>query len=148
MTIYTLQNPYPLLAIDEGTMNPAAFKVQVFPLKPWNEAQACLALQGVPIDTMPLPALLVVPPIVNSIRLTDVTGDSLNHGSQGFSAPTVGYTFVHSNAIVIVARYEAHDTLLRHEAIHKILWDTLRLFGHTVEINEKYFRPCDREYRP
>ena len=138
----------PMMVIDENTLAGGLFVRMPFPEEPWAEAKACverLSPRHAPIGEAP--SMLVVP-VARTIRVRDMTLDSLNAASDStfagthFSAPTVAYSLVRSNALLVVERYQANVPLLRHEALHFILWRSLRLYGHP----DKFFMPCDKAY--
>jgi len=91
---------------------------------------------------------MLVVPVARTMRVRDMTLDSLNYASDStfagthFSAPTVAYSLVRSNALLVVERYRANVPVLRHEALHFIIWRSLRLYGHP----EEFFMPCDKAY--
>ena len=120
-----------------------------FPKKPWEEAKACVERLSMPpshLSGKP-PSMLVVP-VARTIRVRDMTLDSLNHASDStfsgtrFSAPTVAYSLVRSNALLGGGAVSGNVPVLRHEALHFILWRSLKLYGHP----EKFFMPCDKAY--
>ena len=138
----------PMMVIDENTLAGGLFVRMPFPEKPWEEAKACI--EGLSMLTTPIgepPSMLVVP-VARTMRVRDMTLDSLNYASDStfagthFSAPTVAYSLVRSNALLVVERYRANVPLLRHEALHFIIWRALRLYGHP----EEFFMPCDKAY--
>jgi hypothetical protein len=138
----------PMMVIDENTLAGGLFVRMPFPEKPWEEAKACVArLSTLPIPLGEAPTMLVVP-VARTMRVRDMTLDSLNYAADStfagthFSAPTVAYSLVRSNALLVVERYRANVPLLRHEALHFILWRSLKLYGHP----EKFFMPCDKAY--
>lgn len=138
----------PMMVIDENTLAGGLFVRMPFPEKPWEEAKACV--EGLSMVRTPIgkaPSMLVVP-VARTMRVRDMTLDSLNAASDStfagthFSAPTVAYSLVRSNALLVVERYRANVPLLRHEALHFILWRALKLYGHP----EEFFMPCDKAY--
>ena len=58
------------------------------------------------------------------------------------SAPTVAYSLVRSNALLVVERYRENVPVLRHEALHFIIWRAFKRYGHP----EEFFMPCDKAY--
>ena len=140
----------PMMLIDENRLAGGPFVTMPFPDKPWEEAKACveaLSKGFVPAPVGDAPRMLVVP-VARTIRVRDMTLDSLDYASDStftgthFSAPTVAYSLVRSNALVVVERYRENVPVLRHEALHFILWRTLQLYGHP----EEFFMPCDKAY--
>jgi hypothetical protein len=138
----------PMMVIDENTLAGGLFVRMPFPEKPWEEAKACV--EGLSMLLAPIgeaPSMLVVP-VARTMRVRDMTLDSLNYASDStfagthFSAPTVAYSLVRSNALLVVERYRANVPVLRHEALHFIIWRSLRLYGHP----EEFFMPCDKAY--
>ena len=132
----------PMMLIDENTLTGGLFETALFPTKPWEEAKACVAKVSKSLEFVGEPPSILVVPVARTLRVRDMTLDSLNHASMQFSAPTVAYSLVRSNALVVVERYRANLPILRHEAIHFIIWRLLRLYGHP----EEYFMPCDKAY--
>jgi hypothetical protein len=140
----------PMMLIDENTLAGGLFVTLPFPVKPWEEAKACVQARSTGMALGPVgevPRMLVVP-VARTIRVRDLTLDSLDSASDSsfggthFSAPTVAYSLVRSNALLVVERYQENVPLLRHEALHFILWRSLRLYGHP----EEFFMPCDKAY--
>ena len=131
----------PMMLIDESTLPSGLFDTVPFPGEPWEEAKACVAKVSGSRGSVGEPPSILVVPVARTLRVRDMTLDSLNHESH-FSAPTVAYSLVRSNALVVVERYRGNLPLLRHEAIHFILWRLLKLYGHPDE----YFMPCDKAY--
>ena len=141
----------PMMVIDENTLAGGLFVTVPFPVKPWNEAKACVEGLSKDVALPPVgepPQLLVVPG-ARTIRVRDMTLDSLEYASDStfagthFSAPSVAYSLVRSNALVVVERYRENVPVLRHEALHFIIWRALKLYGHP----EEFFMPCDKAYR-
>jgi hypothetical protein len=140
----------PMMLIDENTLAGGLFVMTPFPVKPWEQAKACVEARSKGFALAPIgeaPAMLVVP-VARTIRVRDMTLDSLDSvsdstfGGTHFSAPTVAYSLVRSNAVLVVERYRENVPVLRHEALHFILWRALKLYGHP----EKFFMPCDKAY--
>jgi hypothetical protein len=135
----------PVAMIDEDSLQPMT-QIE-YPARAWLEAEFCLEQQGVPVDFQaPQPPLFVVDSLAAAIRVHDITLDSLD-GPSGFSYPTDAYTLAHSGRVIVVKRYAHNIPLLRHEAIHWILWHAKwsrqgETYGHPPE----YFIPCDRYY--
>jgi hypothetical protein len=141
----------PMMLIDENTLAGGLFVTMPFPDKPWEEAKACVEALSKRLALAPIgeaPPILVVP-VARTIRVRDMTLDSLDYASDStftgthFSAPTVAYSLVRSNALLVVERYRENVPVLRHEALHFIIWRSLKLYGHP----EKFFMPCDKAYR-
>lgn len=131
----------PMMLIDENTLTGGLFETAPFPTKPWQEAKDCVAKLSKSLGAVGDPPSILLVPGARTLRVRDMTLDSLNHSSQ-FSAPTIAYSLVRSNAVVIVERYRTNLPILRHEAVHFILWRLLKLYGHPDE----YFMPCDKAY--
>jgi hypothetical protein len=140
----------PMMLIDENTLAGGLFVTRPFPVKPWEEAKACVEALSKGLARAPVgeaPPILVVP-VARTIRVRDMTLDSLDYASDStfggthFSAPTVAYSLVRSNALLVVERYRENVPVLRHEALHFILWRSLGLYGHP----ERFFMPCDKAY--
>jgi hypothetical protein len=140
----------PMMLIDENTLAGGLFMTMPFPVKPWREAKACVETlsKGSALAPVGEAPLILVVPVARTIRVRDMTLDSLDHASDStfggthFSVPTVAYSLVRSNALLVVERYRENVPVLRHEALHFILWRALRLYGHP----EKFFMPCDKAY--
>jgi hypothetical protein len=140
----------PMMLIDENTLAGGLFVAMPFPAKPWEEAKACVEAlsKGFALAPIGEPPPILVVPVARTIRVRDMTLDSLDYASDStfggthFSAPTVAYSLVRSNALLVVERYRENVPVLRHEALHFILWRSLRLYGHP----EKFFMPCDKAY--
>lgn len=137
----------PTVMIDEYAPLPSMTEIEYSP-RPWLEAKQCLAENGVPFDpNMDPPPLFVVDSTALRLAVRDFTLDSLDHKDNGFSQVTEAYTMQHSHRVVVVARYAHNIPLLRHEAIHWILWHASwnrqnETFGHPPE----WFVPCDQYY--
>jgi hypothetical protein len=141
----------PMMLIDENTLAGGLFVTMPFPIKPWEEAKACVEALSKGFALAPIgeaPPMLVVP-VARTIRVRDMTLDSLDYASDStfagthFSAPTVAYSLVRANALLVVERYRENVPVLRHEALHFIIWRSLKLYGHP----EKHYMPCDKAYR-
>ena len=140
----------PMMLIDENRLASGLFVTMPFPVKPWEEAKACVEALSKGFALAPIgeaPPMLVVP-VARTIRVRDMTLDSLDYASNStfagthFSTPTVAYSLVRSNALVVVERYRENVPVLRHEALHFTLWRSLKLYGHP----EEFFMPCDKAY--
>ena len=140
----------PMMLIDEHTLAGGLFVTMPFPVKPWQEAKACVEARFGGFALGPIgeaPPMLVVP-VARTMRVRDITLDSLSRASDStfagthFSAPTVAYSLVRSNALLVVERYRENVAVLRHEALHFIIWRSLKLHGHP----EEFFMPCDKAY--
>ncbi len=146
----TGREAYPMLYVDEGTATTAFTETMPFLPRAWDEALTCLADQGVVgyIGNAELapPEMRIVPSAARTIRVRDELLDSLNYAEDStfvgsrFSAPTIAYALIRSKAVLVADRYKANVPLLRHEAIHFIVWESTREYGHPP----KYFDPCDR----
>lgn len=146
---YTGAGAFPMMVLEERTLQPRLFEHIPFPATPWAQAMSCLSAHGV--DTAgagPAPELLVVP-VARTIRVADMTRDSLEYArdstrmGSAFAAPTIAYSLVRTGVVLVVERYSANVPLLRHEALHFILWRARKLYGHPGE----FYWPCDRAYQ-
>lgn len=137
----------PTAMIDEYAPLPPMTQIE-YSARAWLEAKQCLAKNAVPFDPeMAPPPLFVVDSSARRLAVRDFTLDSLDKKANGFSQVTEAYTMQHSHRVVVVARYAHNIPLLRHEAIHWILWHASwdrqdETFGHPPE----WFGPCDRYY--
>jgi hypothetical protein len=52
------------------------------------------------------------------------------------------FSLVRSNALLVVERYRENVPVLRHEALHFIIWRAFKRYGHPDE----FFMPCDKAY--
>lgn len=147
---------FPMVYIDEASMDTTEFPKVTFDEHDWQTAKACIARQGIDTAGAQKPSLRIVP-LAHTLRVTDQTVDSLIQNSDSltriayankFMAPTIAYTFMHRN-LVLITRAAAADSVVRiHEAMHSLLWqaranpwvDSIFRAGywHPVEI----FGPC------
>lgn len=141
----------PMGMIDEAALAPQLYARRQFPPELWAQEKACLVGLGKRVDLVGLPPEILVVPAVRTIRVHDLTVDSLFYANDStftgvvWQAPTVAVSLVRSNFIVITAQYQANQYVLRHEALHFMLWrERLAPLGHP----EAYFRPCDVEFEP
>jgi hypothetical protein len=138
----------PMMVIDENTLAGGLFLTMPFPEKPWEEAKACVEALGFALAPIGEAPTMLVVPVARTIRVRDITLDSLNYASDStftgthFSAPTVAYSLVRSNALLVVERYRENVPVLRHEALHFIIWRSFKRYGHP----EEFFMPCDKAY--
>ena len=134
----------PMMLLDERALPEGLLITAEFPRDVWLAARDCLRAQGVRVVTTEPPKLLIVP-IVRTFRIRDMTLDSLEYlnkpgvGGANFSAPTTAYSLVRSDRIVVVERYRENPFVLRHEALHFMLWRSLKIIYH----DEKYFPACN-----
>lgn len=137
---------YPMAYIDEATL--PLYPLAPYPLWAWQDARACLVEHGyIPRSAkVQMPELRVVP-WANTFRVHDLTIDSLARSmdttsmGSGFGAPTIGYSLLHSDVVIITSAYATNLRVLRHEAIHFWLWRTKKLLGHP----DPQFQVCDRD---
>lgn len=143
----------PMMLIDERELEAQLYQTLPFPAKAWNEAVRCVATvaeaRGLKLK-LPIgdpPPMLIVP-VARTIRVVDMTLDSLLYAEDSvrveshYLSPTIAYALVHTNAVLVVERYQANIPVLRHEAIHFIIWRSLQMYGHPDE----FFYPCDKAY--
>jgi len=140
---------FPMLYIDEGTFDLNTLPEVDYPALAWNQAKACYEQEsGEVVDLAGPPTLRVVPAAVRTFRVRDLTVDSLNYADdttyagEHFAPPTIGYTLVRSGGILIAERYKNNLPVLRHEALHWIIWHQRKILGHPPE----FFVPCDQYY--
>jgi hypothetical protein len=140
------RSAYPMLFVDEENLGGSRLTLSPFPEDAWREAASCLVEQGVTLPTpLHMPWLAVVP-MARTIRVRDLTKDSLlvaEHDTSGvlgrFQAPTIAYALLHSNIVLVTESGSRHHSTLRHEALHFILWRARSIYGHPME----FFTPCD-----
>lgn len=143
----------PMMLIDESAMTPERFERHAFPLKLWGQEMRCLhdSLGIKDVSGVGLPPTIVVIPAVRTIRVRQLTVDSMlyaedsTYAGQHWDSPTVATAIIRSNFIVVTEPYRANPYVLRHEALHFMLW-RLKLvpLGHP----RKYFGPCDVRFEP
>ena len=138
-----------MLLIDERALDPERYARVPFPKMYWEEMRACLFKQGVVTDKVGTPPDILVIPNVRTFRVHDQTTDSLMYAADStfvgevWSGPTVGYSLVKTGVILAAYRFQKNKYLLRHEALHFLLWRQKRTpGGHPKE----YFGPCDANY--
>lgn len=141
----------PMGMIDEANLSPELYARHQFPPEFWAQEKACLVALGKRVDKVGTPPDILVIPAVRTIRVHDITVDSLlyaedsTYAGENWEAPTVAVSLVHTNFIVITAQYQANPYVLRHEALHFMLWrQRLAPMGHP----RAYFGPCDIDYEP
>jgi hypothetical protein len=145
-----MKSPFPMTMIDEGVFR-RGWDLS-YPKLPWNQAMTCLAHMGVPMSKMGSAPSITVVPYVQTFRVRDLTLDSLLMENDttampgAFSAPAIGYTLLRSNVVLVTEPYRENTIMLRHEAIHVILWRVLRLYGHVPQ-TVPYFMKCDTYYK-
>ncbi len=141
------QGVFPMMMVDEGNLRLERLERIQFPRKYWDEMQVCLAKLGKAKPAGEPPAVYLIP-VAQTFRVHDLTLDSLMYaGDSTFKGivvgpPTIGYSLIHTNVIILAERYRANKYVLRHEALHFLLWRNGVILGHPVE----YFGPCDRDY--
>ncbi len=147
---------FPMMYIDESVVGLATFESQAFPQEPFEEALACLEAAGAPIVLhRPRPPQLWIVPTAHTLRVVDMTLDSLvalrdTTALLGrFQNPVQAYTLVRSGVVLATTRAASNRGILRHEAIHWLLWYAVPvekradLYWHPPQ----YFRRCDWEYQ-
>ena len=141
----------PQMLIDESSLVPERFQRVPFPAKLWAQEKACLAGLGKNTNRVGAPPDILVIPSVRTIRVRDMTVDSMLYAEDStfagehWSSPTIGYSLVRSNVILMIAPVADNPYVLRHEALHFMLWrQGLVPLGHPKE----YFLPCDAEFNP
>lgn len=140
----------PMLFIDEAALQPERYQRIPFPKVYWDEMRTCLFKQGIATtDVGEPPDILVVPPLIKTFRVHDLTTDSVFYAvdstftGEVWSPPTVGYSLVKSNLILAAWRFHKNKYMMRHEALHFLLWRQKRIPGGHPP---KYFGPCDADY--
>lgn len=140
----------PQMLIDEGSLFTGVFRVLPYPAKYWEQEKACVAATlGRRIADVGAPPSILVIPAVRTIRVRQFVLDSMLYAEgkigEYWDAPTIAVAMIHSNYIIITAPFQANPYVLRHEALHFILW-RLRLapLGHPKE----FFGPCDVNFEP
>lgn len=141
---------FPMMYIDEAVLSLATFPEIDFPQDVFDETRACLVQQGLSLRDVPAPRMLFVP-AAHTIRVADLTLDSLIALKDStailgrFQNPTIAYTLERSGVILVTERAAHNRGVLRHEAIHWLLWYGVpeaqrgQLYGHPPQ----YFYPCD-----
>jgi hypothetical protein len=150
---------YPIMEIDEEILHPSDFPMVTFPNAVWEEARACFIEQlkhqpdasRLIADALRAqkPDLRIVPG-AHTIRLRDMTLDSLlairdTEYLSRFQNPTPAYALVRENLVLVVSQWSGFTGVLRHEALHSLLWQTgdarfkYANFGHPAWV----FQPCD-----
>lgn len=141
------QGIFPMMMIDEGNLRLERLERIPLPRTYWNQMQGCLAKLGLGKNPGEPPAVYLVP-VAQTFRVHDMTIDSLLYAEDStfkgitVSPPTIGYSLIHTNVIILAERYRANKYVLRHEALHFLLWRNGVTLGHPPE----YFGPCDRDY--
>lgn len=142
---------FPMVMIDGYRINLQEYPTITFPEEPWQEAKACLVAQGVAVPPDAAKPALRVVPLAHTIQISDPTLDSLigltdtTRVLGRFQGPTPAYTLVRENTVLVVSGWTGNRGLLRHEALHSLLWqsgspeDRRASYGHPA----RYFQPCD-----
>jgi hypothetical protein len=148
----------PMMMIDESALDLSRFVRLPYPVKYWEQEKKCLAdlLVGnadVTLDWSKAgspPDILVVP-AVRTFRVHSTTVDSLlladdsSFTGEHWEPPTIGYSMIAENVILVTEPIMANPYVLRHEALHFLLWRLkLASLGHPKE----YFGPCDYYFDP
>lgn len=140
----------PMMWIDEAALALDRFERIPFPAARWAEEKACLARLGARVDKVGAPPDIVVIPAVRTFRVHDMTIDSIIRADDStwtgefWDHPTIGYSLVRTGVILMAATYRANPYVLRHEALHFMLWRQYRKLAHPKE----FFEPCDAHYDP
>ena len=142
----------PMMLIDEAVLPAQRFVQLSFPRKYWEQEKACLAnLLGKPVGDVGVPPTILVAPAVRTIRVRQMALDSMMYAADSTFAgehwdpPTIGEALIHSNIIFVTETFQANPYVLRHEALHFLLWRLkLAPLGHPVE----FFGPCDAYFDP
>jgi hypothetical protein len=138
----------PMMIVDEAALGAGRFERLTLPPKYWTQMKACVAGLGLPTNKAGAPPEILVVPVARTFRMHDMTVDSLMAADDStfygehWSAPTIGYALMRSGVIVITAEYQKNPYVLRHEALHFILWRQFGVLGHPIE----FFGPCDELY--
>lgn len=138
----------PLMMLDEAQLGASRFVSVPFPRAYWDEMLECAEEAGYDVTKAGEPPRVLVVPAVRTIRVHDITLDSLLYredstfAGERWSPPTVGYSLVRTNAILLTEEYRFNKYLLRHEALHFIAWRAAEILGHPDDL----FWPCDKAY--
>lgn len=139
----------PQFLLDEAALAHDRFERIELPAVFWEEMRACLATTtNLPTPNAGERPTILVIPVARTFRVHDMTIDSLNYADdstykgENWSSPTVGYALVRTNVILLASRFRANKYVLRHEALHFLLWREKQILGHPKE----YFGPCDEYY--
>ena len=137
----------PQMLIDEASLQEYRFTTFTLPPQIWSEMKACAAKQGYDVSKAGEAPPVMVVPAARTIRVHDMTVDSLVYAEDStFSGEiwttTVAYSLVRSKVIVIVQGYRQNVYVLRHEALHFIIYRAEGAVGHPA----RAFNPCDRDY--
>ena len=141
----------PQMLIDEQILSAERFARIPFPMQQWTQEMACLMEHGLPVDKVGTPPDIIVIPGARTIKVNDLTADSMAYAEdstfmgEAWSPVTIAYALIKSNVIVMVSEWRANPYVLRHEALHFMLWrEGLAHLGHPPE----FFNACDRDYDP
>jgi hypothetical protein len=138
----------PQMLIDEAALGEYRFDSFVLPIRYWTEMVECVDALGYDVTAVGMPPRVLVAPAVRTIRVHDMTIDSLNyagdstHMGEEWSAPTIGFAMVRSNVVIVTEEYRINKYLLRHEALHHIMWRIERQLNHDPLV----FLPCGDHY--
>lgn len=142
---------FPMLLIEEAALGPNRYARIPFPKVYWDEMRTCLFKNGLVTNADSVgtpPDILIIPPGVRTFRVHDLITDSLayaedsTHLGEIWGPPTVGYALIQSNFILAAYRFHKNKYMMRHEALHFLLWRQKRMYGHPIE----FFGPCDQYY--
>lgn len=123
---------WPMVLIDEEGLMPSDFPLVTFPDSAWQATKACAAAQGIDTAGAEKPTLRIVAS-AHSIRVHDLTIDSLVTATAPettavkfigkFTAPTIAYTLLRRNLVLVVPSVASNVQTLMHESMHALLWN-------------------------